>query len=100
MGIISRLLGHKKKGAVSHYLSRGALVLDVRNPGEFAARSYPNSINIPLNELKNRLTELQNLDQPIIVCCASGVRSSLAKAVLEKEGLEVVNAGSWRMIPH
>ena len=52
-------------------------LIDVRTPDEFNAGSVPNAINIPLNEVVNRLDELKEL-QPMLVFCAAGVRSKKA----------------------
>ena len=45
-------------------------LIDVRTPDEFNAGSVPNAINVPLNEVVNRLDELKEL-QPMLVflCC-------------------------------
>lgn len=68
-------------------------LVDVRTPAEFASESIPNSINIPLNELTSRLSEISK-EKTVIVFCASGGRSSSAKAILEKENFKnIVNGG-------
>ena len=73
----------------------GAQVIDVRTPAEFAQGHVPDSVNIPLDELGQRLPELDPA-APVILCCASGGRASQAKAVLEQAGLtRVHNAGPW-----
>jgi rhodanese-related sulfurtransferase len=77
-------------------LRRGAVVVDVRGPAEYAAGAAPGSRNIPLGELEGRVREL-DASKPVIVCCASGTRSALAAGVLARHGFkEVVNAGPWR----
>ncbi len=76
-------------------LKRGGVIVDVRSPGEFAAGANPLSRNIPLGELEGRLKELDPA-VPVMVCCASGMRSALAAAILRRAGFqEVVNMGSW-----
>lgn len=73
-----------------------ATIIDVRSPAEFANKSNPASINIPLNELESRLSTL-NKEKTIIVCCASGRRSAIAESILKKNGFsKIINAGSWR----
>ncbi len=98
MGILSNLFGGNKKQQVEDFKQRGALIIDVRNPGEFASRHFEGSQNIPLPQVKNEVQRLKKLNKPIIVCCASGVRSGNAKIQLEKAGIEVVNAGGWRAL--
>lgn len=75
---------------------KGAIILDVRTPGEYAAGHLKRSTNIPLNNLHKHLQKLKR-DKPIITCCASGIRSSSAKSILKANGfLDVHNGGSWQ----
>ncbi len=74
---------------------KGAIFIDVRSAGEFASGSAPGTINIPLNELNSRLHEIPKTT-PIVLCCASGTRSGMAKMVFKKNGhQEVYNIGTW-----
>lgn len=70
-------------------------IVDVRTPGEFMGGNVAGSINIPLQEIQERLDELKSLPQPIILCCASGGRSGQATAFLQRQGIDCVNGGSW-----
>jgi NADPH-dependent 2,4-dienoyl-CoA reductase/sulfur reductase-like enzyme/rhodanese-related sulfurtransferase len=71
-------------------------ILDLRDPGELAAGRIPNSINIPLPELRGRLAELPR-DKTIIAHCASGQRSYFATRVLTQHGFKVRNlSGSFK----
>lgn len=73
-----------------------SFLVDVRTPQEFSEGSAPAAINIPLNEVKNRLAEFKGKEQ-IVVFCKSGNRSSQAKSILEQGGLtNVVNGGTWQ----
>jgi len=70
-------------------------LIDVRTPTEFNAGSVPSAINIPLNEVVNRLDELKEL-QPILVFCAAGIRSQKAIDFLIANGVnQVENGGGW-----
>ncbi|MFI5345504.1 MAG: rhodanese-like domain-containing protein [Elusimicrobiota bacterium] len=83
------------KARLPELLGRGAVVVDVRGPVEFAASARPGSLNIPLGELERRISEL-DASKPVIVCCASGTRSAVAASLLARRGFkEVVNAGPW-----
>jgi len=74
---------------------RNVAIIDVRTVAEFERGHAPDSMNIPLQELKNRLQEIPN-DVPVILCCASGTRSALARRFLLGQGFkEVYNAGSF-----
>ncbi len=66
-----------------------ALVLDVRDAAEFGSGHMPGARNIPLAELDQRLSELP-ANKPVVICCASGARSSRAASVLRKAGREQV----------
>ena len=74
----------------------GATILDVRSNKEFASGHLKTSINIQLDKLSNNIDKLKDKQNPIIVCCASGIRSASAKRILKAKGFEhVYNAGSW-----
>ena len=80
-------------------LQQGAQVLDVRSIGEFASGHAPGSVNIPLAEIGERAGELDP-SRWVVVCCASGTRSAMARLQLRRKGFErVLNAGSWRNLP-
>ena len=67
------------------------LVLDVREPAEFAAGHLRDARNIPLNELPQRIAELEKSKaKTVIVVCQSGVRSPKAAQQLNKAGFESV----------
>ena len=70
-------------------------VVDVRTPGEFMGGHVAGSINIPLQELMQRMDEIKALKQPLILCCASGGRSGQAHGYLAGLGIECYNGGSW-----
>ncbi len=87
--------GGKKKQQVQEFLERNAVVIDVRTPAEFDSGHYKNSKNIPLHTISGRIQMIKSMKKPVIVCCASGMRSGQAKSILERNGIEVINAGSW-----
>lgn len=89
---------HKVLKIVPTLMNQGAQIVDVRSEAEFAYGHKDGSINIPLGVLKNRMKELDNT-KPIILCCASGSRSGLAKRTLMANGFQNVhNAGTWRSL--
>ncbi len=74
---------------------KGAILVDVRSAQEFAAGQAPGTINIPLTELGTRLHEIPH-NAPVVLCCASGTRSGMAKLLLRKNGFsDVYNVGAW-----
>ena len=70
-------------------------IVDVRTYGEFMGGHVADSINIPLNEIPQRIAELQQFKAALILCCASGNRSGQAQHYLSKQGLDCYNGGSW-----
>jgi phage shock protein E len=86
-------------GATVNYAElakNGALILDVRSKGEFAGGHINGAINIPVDVLKNSLTQLKDKNKTIITCCASGMRSASAKSILKTHGYtDVHNGGGW-----
>jgi len=66
-----------------------AVLVDVRDQGEYAKGHIPNARHIPLADLERRSSELEKFkDRPIILCCASGNRSGAAVATLKKAGFD------------
>lgn len=70
-------------------------ILDVRTPSEFQGGNAVGSVNIPLQEIQSRIDEVKALEQPLVLCCASGGRSGQATYFLSQLGIDCVNAGSW-----
>jgi rhodanese-related sulfurtransferase len=68
-----------------------AIVVDVREPHEYAAGHVPNARHIPMGQVDKRLGELDRFkDKPVIVVCQSGNRSSSTCNALTKRGFEKV----------
>lgn len=79
-------------------MQKGAQIIDVRTPAEFSTGSIRNSTNIPLQNLREKMSIIDR-DKPIITCCASGMRSSSAKSILLDNGFkEVYNGGGWKSL--
>ena len=75
----------------------GALLLDVREPDEYAAGHVPGSLNLPLSQLENAEISLPNRDTPLFVYCLAGTRSARAVARLQRMGYaRVENIGGIR----
>ena len=65
-----------------------AVLIDVRTSGEYAAGHIEGAENIPLDDLRSRLTELDQ-DRPVYLYCQSGHRSYLASRILSAHGYQV-----------
>ena len=94
--VVTKVIARRK---IPGILQGGAVIIDVRSPGEFSAGSAVGSRNIPLPDLERGIHELDP-NRWIIVCCASGTRSGMARRWLLKHGFRhVLNGGSWRNLP-
>lgn len=71
-------------------LAQGKILLDVRNEGELQNGAFKDALNIPLNDLRCRLAELDH-EKEYVVSCHSGLRSYLAERILKQAGFQVQN---------
>lgn len=69
---------------------KGYQLLDVRNPEELANGRFPDALSIPLNQLRDRVSELDPT-KAYIVSCHSGLRSYVAERLLKQKGFKVKN---------
>jgi phage shock protein E len=99
--VVVLIIGLKRLGLVSAkaalaHLKNGALVIDVRSAGEFNSGHLPNAINIPLDEIETALPKrVKDKNQKLLLHCASGMRSGIAKDTLKSLGYaNVFNLGS------
>ena len=75
------------------------IVLDVRTPEEFAKGHIPGAINIPHDQLEERLAEVEDYREgELVVHCQSGRRAAFAEEVLRDAGFENVLdlEGHWQ----
>nr|WP_315147006.1 rhodanese-like domain-containing protein [uncultured Flavobacterium sp.] len=94
--LLKRLFGLGPAINYKTLLQQGAVIVDVRSKGEFRGGHIKGSLNIPVDVLRQNLNQLQNKNQVIITCCASGMRSASAKSILKASGYtEVYNGGGW-----
>jgi phage shock protein E len=77
-------------------LKNGALVIDVRSPGEFESGHLPGAINIPLDEIQTAMPRrVADKNQVLLLHCQSGMRSGMAKRTLKAMGYtNAFNLGS------
>ena len=77
---------------------KATTIVDVRTEAEFLEGNVNSSINIPLNEVVDRIMELKAM-QPLVLCCLSGNRSGQATAFLQAQGCDNVhNGGGWEFV--
>jgi len=83
-------VGRASRLTASEFLDRqrsvaNLQIIDVRGDGEFAINHLPQAINIPVSQLRKRLSEI-SAKTPTVVYCAGGYRSSIAASVLRANG--------------
>ena len=85
------------KGLERYHSTPGAVLLDVREPDEYAAGHIPGSMNLPLSAIDTAEIHLRNPETPLFVYCLAGTRSARAVARLKSLGYtRVENIGGIR----
>ena len=85
---LNLLYGRVRQVPVSQVRSlveEGAYIVDVREPGEFAAGHLKNAVNVPLSQLRERMEEIPK-DRPVYLHCRSSQRSYNALMALQNRG--------------
>jgi len=80
----------------SNKSSTKKVVIDVRRPDEFAKGHAKASINIPLQEMPEKLDEIKKIKQPIVVVCGGGTRHVKAFELLKENGIDSEKGGGWK----
>jgi rhodanese-related sulfurtransferase len=80
--------------SIAALVKQGAEIIDVRSPMEYAGGHVEGSINIPLQNIPEYLTN-RTATHPIVFCCASGGRSGQATAYAKEQGVDAYNGGAW-----
>ena len=91
-GIAQMMANQNAKSSVANS-SMGPIVVDVRTPAEFSGGAYPGAINIPVDEVQMRISEIGSKSRDITVYCASGARSAYAQRILMQLGFTNVKNG-------
>lgn len=92
MGLLDFLTGNTSN-QLTDYIQKDAVILDVRTDGEYQSNHISKAMHIPLNELEYRSDEVKKLNKPVIVHCASGMRSAKAASFLKNIGIDAINGG-------
>ena len=83
--------------------SDGAIVVDVREPGEYVGGHVPGATLVPMGQLPSRVHELPK-DMPVYLVCASGNRSLAMTSVLVRAGYDAYSVsggtGAWTRAGH
>lgn len=96
LGFIKKLFGPGTD--FKSLVKNGAIIVDVRTSGEFNAGHIKGSINIPVDSIKSKISDLKKKGKPVITVCRSGARSGMAKGILSNSGIETYNGGPWNSL--
>ena len=95
------VLSGKSDPVYAEDIPEGAIILDVRETAEVAAGKIPNSVNIPIGQLRNRLGELDKT-RLIVASCQVGLRGYLAERILKQNGFNAANLSggylTWKAV--
>ncbi len=90
--ILKNMFAKTGENTLSTALSDDAFLVDVRSKEEFNSGSCKGAVNIPLDQIQNHLSKFKE-KKNIVVFCRSGMRSSQAKSILERNGFSNVTNG-------
>ncbi len=95
--LLLKRIGQISPATARAHLADGAIVIDVRSPGEFASGHLPNAINIPLPEIEAAVPRrVKDTNKVLLLHCQSGMRSGVATKKLKRLGYaNTFNLGSY-----
>ncbi len=96
MGFLSFFGGGNDTAAISEYLQKGAVILDVRTSAEWAEGHVKGSKLITLNEIQQNMSKIKSWNKPVVIVCRSGGRAGSALSYLKSEGIDAINGGAWQ----
>jgi NADPH-dependent 2,4-dienoyl-CoA reductase/sulfur reductase-like enzyme/rhodanese-related sulfurtransferase len=87
--MMSGLLKTAQWSQTQEYREAGYQLIDCRTPSEFKNGAIPGAINIPVDEIRERVSEIKN--EPILVNCQVGQRGHTATMLLKELGFDATN---------
>ena len=87
--MISGLIESSQWNQIDDYVARGYQLIDVRTAGEYGRGNIPGAINIPVDEIRERKSEITNHN--LLVNCQVGQRGHTASLLLKELGFNAVN---------
>ena len=95
MSFLRKIFGLGPKVDCHELIANGAILIDVRTPGEYSNGKPRNSKNIPLDKIDGKMGDIKKLNKPVVLVCQSGMRSGRATSMLKNSGIEAYNGGGW-----
>ncbi len=96
MGFFNFMGGGNDTNAIQEYLEKGAVILDVRTPAEWAEGHTKGAKLITLNDVPNSVNKIKAWNKPVIVVCRSGGRAGSALSYLSNASIDAINGGAWQ----
>ncbi len=96
MGLFNFFGGGTDTNAIKEYLDKGAVILDVRTPAEWAEGKPEGAKLITLNEVPSKINQIKAWNKPVVVVCRSGGRAGTALNYLKEAGIDAINGGAWQ----
>ena len=95
MGLIRMFKGKNINEGLQEYReTENAVLIDVREPDEYAGGHIPGSLNVPLSSADLITSAVEDKETPIFAYCLSGARSSQAASLFKRQGYKnVTNIG-------
>ena len=69
------------------------MLIDLRDPEDFAAGHVPGAVNILQEEIREKIPDLAEKDTPVFLCCYRGMRSWQTEALLQARGYNAISIG-------
>ncbi|WP_394497977.1 rhodanese-like domain-containing protein [Shewanella sp. ENK2] len=96
ISVNTKLTGAQATATCWELIKHGAMLIDVRNPDEFASGHLPQAINVPLTELPVWL-DAHHVEQQFVVYCGAGIRAQKGCDIFESKGFNcAVNGGAMK----
>lgn len=86
-------LSPEERKEIMEALEAGATLVDVRTRPEFETDHPKGAINVPVHQLPAEIERLEKKPAPIVVCCATGMRSARAAKQLRRANIETLDLG-------
>jgi rhodanese-related sulfurtransferase len=98
MGLFNLFRKKNMTNEIQEYLSKGAVVLDVRTLLEWNEGHSEGAKHIVLTVIPSSVEEVKSWGKPVIAVCKSGARSGQATDFLVAQGIDVINGGPWQNV--
>lgn len=93
---LKKLFGNSPAVDFKQLVKDGAVIVDVRSPGEYQQGHLKPSVNIPLEKVSASVQKYKN--KTVITVCRSGARSRAAQQLFQQNQVKCYNGGGWQTL--